>query len=104
MKTKDKKGLNYQRKIELGRRRRPRIEEKKKIMLKAKQQHISLELKSIGKKINKKMKKEKNMKKGRSTRSRRRYCENRWYTCLILCYHVANPPKTKDKNNKGGVR
>jgi hypothetical protein len=41
MKTKDKKGLNYQRKIELGRRRRPRIEEKKKIMLKAKQQHIS---------------------------------------------------------------
>jgi len=33
------------------------------------------------------------------------FTRNRGGTRLIvLCYQVANPPKTKDKNNKGGGR
>jgi hypothetical protein len=60
---------------------------------------FSLELISIGKKIEKKMKKEQNMNamgvKGGLVRNRR-------YARLIaLCYQIASPPKTKDKNNRG---
>lgn len=73
---------------------------------------ISLELKSIGKKIRKKKwkkeqnifleEKEKNIKKGRCNGSRRRYCENIeiGYTRLIiysLCYQVVNPKKLRIK-------